>query len=112
MLCDHRFIFGRPGEGAHAPRIPLTGAVVPGGIALVDFGLTALAAWGVSRYYTDADGDSRVPFAVALCALILLGIIAHALFCVPTALNTALGISDGSEAPRGPRKAAAVNPRS
>lgn len=85
-LCRFRHALGRPGEGAHAPRVPLTGAVVPGGLALVDVLLTVAAAYGASR-------AAGVPFVTALLVLVVVAVVAHAAFCVPTALNVALGIA-------------------
>lgn len=75
MSCEYKDIFGRPGEGVHSVRI--------GGLALVDLGLTVTAAWAVGKF-------ARIPFWLALAALLCLGVVAHWAFCVDTALNKML----------------------
>jgi hypothetical protein len=70
-------IFGRPYEGVHRYRLF--------GVAAVDFIFTCLAALAIA-YYTN------VSFAYVLIILLILGIIAHYVFYVNTALNVTLGL--------------------
>lgn len=76
MLCQYRDMFGRPGEGVHSVRIF--------GLAAVDVALTLVAAYGLSRLL-------NASLWKVVVALFVLGIVAHAVFCVDTALNRALG---------------------
>jgi len=77
-LCAYKSVFGNPGEGMHSYRVF--------GLAIVDvvgtFGLAFLvkAVLGVESY------------PVALALTFALGILAHWIFCVPTALNKSIGI--------------------
>ncbi len=74
-LCEHRDVFGRPGEGVHAYRIFRLAAVdVVGTIGIC----VAIAyAFGLNVWATLAAG-------------FLLGIVMHRLFCVNTTINRAL----------------------
>jgi uncharacterized membrane-anchored protein len=73
---------GRPGVGIHAHRTF--------GLATVD----VLATLAVAAAFAAA---SRTPFwrafAVTFAALVVLGVVAHVAFRVPTALNKALGLA-------------------
>ena len=84
MSCPLSEIFGRPGEGVHAPRVF--------GLAFVDLALTAGAAYGISRM-------GFCSFWVSLLILICIGVITHYVTCVPTALNVALGLADAPTRP-------------
>jgi len=72
MLCSFSDVFGRPGEGVHSVRLA--------GVAVVDLGLTIGAAWLLSRWLLAG-------FWKVLLALLLLGVVAHRLFCVRTAVD-------------------------
>ena len=74
-LCKYANAFGEPGKGAHSYRIF--------SVAAVDLGLTLIAAHYVAKWY-------GLSFAEAATTLILLGIVAHRVFCVNTTLNVAL----------------------
>ncbi len=80
MLAD---IFGRPGDGAHAHRTL--------GLATVDVLATLLAAVAVAVLLRRGSFVQRL--AVTLPALVALGVAAHVVFGVPTALNRALGLA-------------------
>jgi len=74
-LCEYRDVFGRPGEGVHATRF----------LGLAAFDLVAtVAGAAILALLTD------VPFPIVLAVLLVVGIIAHRVFCVDTALNTML----------------------
>lgn len=74
-MCKISEIFGKPNEGFHAQRIF--------GVAAVDLLLTALVALVISFY-------SRFSFLVVFVALMFLGVVAHWIFGVDTALNKKL----------------------
>ena len=74
-LCQYKDIFGKPGTGAHSYRV--------GGIAVVDLGLTVLAAFLIARYL-------KTNFLVILAILLLLGILLHRMFCVRTTVDKML----------------------
>jgi hypothetical protein len=80
MFCQYRDALGEPRRGAHAARIPLLNW------ALVDTLLTVIAAWIISRW-------TRSSFWIVLLILVLVGLLAHALFCVPTTMTKALGLA-------------------
>lgn len=87
-LCRYRDALGRPGEGPHAPRLF--------GLAAADLLLTGAAAAlivAAGRRREKSTLALLVAFFVAFLALVLLGVGAHALFCVDTALNRRLGIA-------------------
>ena len=71
MFCRFRDMLGKPNTGLHAYRL--------GPIALVDFALTILVAWLLTRYVGNLIINS--------IGLLLLGVVAHTLFCVKTPLN-------------------------
>jgi F0F1-type ATP synthase assembly protein I len=75
MLCKYRFIFGKPGEGAHSYRFM--------NLAIVDVLLTIIAGYLLSRYF-------RIHPGFGIGGLFLLGIIAHRLFCVRTTIDKLL----------------------
>ncbi len=73
-------MFGTPGQGVHSIRFF--------GIAVVDVLFTILAAV-VFDYWIE--GQNTVRGVLKMCAaLFLLGIFAHRLFCVNTAVNKAI----------------------
>lgn len=72
MLCKHRHIFGEERKGFHSYRLF--------DIAIGDFIGTVIIAVIIS-YYT------KYNFLITLVTLLLLGIIAHRLFCVNTKIN-------------------------
>lgn len=75
-LCQYKYMFGVPGEGSHFH---------VGGVAIVDVLLTVVAAFGISKYF----GYS---FVATLIVLFLVATFLHALFCVPTAVSSFLGL--------------------
>lgn len=72
-LCRYKHVFGKEGEGVHSIRLFR--------IAIVDLGFTIFAAYFISIYM-------KIPFSIILLILLLLGIIAHRVFCVNTTVNT------------------------
>ena len=79
MFCSYKNIFGEPNKGIHKYRIF--------GMAFFDIvGLLILTVIISKQYSFD--------FTHLLVCLILLTILIHYLFCVPTALNVAIGIAD------------------
>lgn len=77
MECQYAEIFGKPGEGVHAHRIL--------GMATVDLSLTIMAAMLIALYW-------KLNAFMVFIGLMLLGIMMHWWFCVPTALNRGLGL--------------------
>jgi polyferredoxin len=75
MLCAHRHVFGKEGEGVHRHRLF--------GIAVVDAVLTIALGLLIARW----TGWHVLP---TLLGLFLLAIIAHRLFCVNTTVNKAI----------------------
>ncbi len=71
-LCQYRHIFGKEGEGVHSIRLF--------DIAVVDYVMTYLAAYVISRYY-------EVSFIITSTVLFALAVIIHRLFCVNTTVN-------------------------
>jgi hypothetical protein len=82
--CPHADIFGKPGTGAHALRVPFPGT--PDGVAAVDLAMTAAAA-GLAAYALDG---GWLLFLLVFVCLMLAGVIAHRAFCVDSALNVLL----------------------
>ena len=75
MLCQYSNIFGQPGVGFH------NHFGTP--IAVLDLGLTAVAAYWVSKKY-------RYKFIPTMGAFMVGAVLIHKLFCVDTALNKML----------------------
>lgn len=75
MLCPYRHALGRPREGVHALRVF--------DVAVVDVVLTLVAAYVLSR----VSGWRVLTCAILLCVI---GIIAHRVFCVDTAVDRIL----------------------
>jgi hypothetical protein len=85
-------MFGIPREGAHYYRILSSGTAFSSAsrarlekinIAVVDLGLTILAAYLVSLYF-------EVAFWKCLIILFIIGIICHRIFCVRTTVDKLL----------------------
>ena len=70
-LCRYRNSLGAPGRGVHTH---------VAGVAVVDLGLTLLAAWALARWL----GHPWWWWALGLLAA---GVAAHRLFCVRTAVD-------------------------
>lgn len=81
MLCQYKNIFGEPNKGFHSYRL--------GGLAIGDVIGTLLINWLIAYSY-DLD------FFTTLVWVMLVTILIHYLFCVPTALNVALGLAEPS----------------
>jgi Na+/melibiose symporter-like transporter len=77
-LCKYRNIAGVPGTGLHSIRLF--------GIAIVDLLMTLAAAYLIAWY----KNYGLQGFFVVASILLVLGIIAHRLFCVNTTLNIAI----------------------
>lgn len=81
-FCEYKNAFGKPNTGAHSVKIY--------NIAIIDFLITFVAA-----YFFFVIGkmiNNKLQYWKVLLGLFLLGIYAHYLFCVPTPLNTFLGL--------------------
>ena len=80
--CPYRYLFGKPGEGAHSYRFA--------GLAIVDTLLTFLGAWII----TAASGmNIKITFA----AFFILGEILHYAFGTQTAFLTMIGVKVGCD---------------
>jgi hypothetical protein len=73
--CPFKDIFGTPGEGVHATRIPVLD------IALVDTVATVIAAFLIQKLFYP-----QTPYLTVLILFTLLGEVLHYLFCVDTKL--------------------------
>ena len=71
-------IFGKPGEGLHKYRF--------GNVAWVDTIITITFAY-IIAYFTS------VPLTLLIIIFLLLAIVLHWLFCVPTSVNKYIGIA-------------------
>lgn len=71
-LCQYKHIFGKEGEGVHSIRLF--------DIAIVDYFMTYLAAYIISRYY-------NISFIKTSIVLFLVAILVHRIFCVNTTFN-------------------------
>lgn len=74
-LCKYRDALGVPGQGVHAYRFM--------GVAIVDVVLTVIVAALIAVI-------SGWPFVYVLGGLLVLGVIAHRLFCVRTTVDKLL----------------------
>lgn len=70
-LCKYRHVFGKEGQGLHRHVF---------GVALFDVIGTVFGAWLISKWL-------QVHFLVVLGGLLVIGIVAHRVFCVNTTLN-------------------------
>ena len=77
MFCSYKNIFGKPGEGVHETRV---------------FGLAAFDVMGLLLLNWVISYQFNIAFLQLLPILILITVVIHWLFCVPTALNVALGV--------------------
>jgi hypothetical protein len=77
-FCQYKHIFGVPGEGVHSMRFM--------DVALFDYIgtilLAVLTTWA-----------TKVPLVITTIFWFVLGIVLHALFCVPTQATIFLGLS-------------------
>lgn len=78
-LCRFKDIFGAPGQGVHAWRIPFAN------LALVDTALTLGAAWLLAKWTGSVLGNFLILFSIS--------ILFHWLFCVDTQLMQYLGLA-------------------
>lgn len=78
-LCQYQNLFGKPGQGVHSLRLA--------NVALVDVALTVLASWALYKFRVI---PPFTHFYQYLLSLIILGIVLHWVFCVPTTLNKML----------------------
>ena len=76
-LSAYRHAFGRPGEGAHRHRLV--------GTAAVDYGLSILLAVALTAL-------TKVPLVLTTIAVLVVGLLAHYLFGVPTQALQYLGL--------------------
>ena len=77
-LCKFKNIFGEPGKGVHSHRFM--------GVAIVDYALTILLAILVTKL-------TKVPLVISTILCFVMGIVLHALFCVPTQATIFLGLA-------------------
>ena len=75
MSCKYAALAGIPGQGVHSRRIA--------GVAAFDLGLTLILAYAVHRLFA-------IGYGKALLLSLLLGVVAHRLFCVRTAVDRLL----------------------
>ena len=89
MFCQYKDIFGKPNQGIHSYRIPLTKGVSGSetGFAIIDIILTIIVAKLINIYVL-----KDYKYITILIGLFILGIILHKLFCVETTLNKLLKI--------------------
>lgn len=80
-LCKYRNMFGKPGEGVHAYRLF--------GVAIVDVVMTLAIALLVARFALRWPIASWRTLAL-VAAFFALGVVAHRVFCVRTAVDRAL----------------------
>jgi len=82
MFCQYKDALGKPNEGVHSYRLF--------GVAIVDLSLTLIGSIILSYFIYGASAKSGSlfhSFLIIFIILIILGIIAHRLFCVNTTLN-------------------------
>lgn len=79
FFCSHKDLLGEPKKGIHSFRIKISTY----DFAIVDILLTIIVAIVISYKY-------NYNFFTTLMYMIILGIIVHYLFCVPTTLNNIL----------------------
>ncbi len=79
LFCSYKNIFGEPNKGIHQYRIF--------GMAFFDIVGLILLSIIFSKYF-------NVNFIYTLLVMILITILIHWLFCVPTAANVAIGLAD------------------
>ena len=77
MSCPYKYLFGVPGKGIHAYKFLDT--------AIVDYMGTILLAAILTKL-------TNIPFVISTILMFIIGIVLHALFCVPTGATRYLGI--------------------
>ena len=82
--CDPELL-GKVGEDFHSHSFVINGVKINFGFAILDFLATVVASFIVSKI-------TGVNFLIILTCLMLLGMILHWYFCVPTVFSTLLGI--------------------
>lgn len=82
MFCQYKDLFGKPNQGIHSYRLPLTNGM---SFAIIDILLTFIAAKLINIYAL-----KNFSYIKILIGLFLTGIILHKLFCVETSLNKIL----------------------
>jgi hypothetical protein len=80
--CPYRYLFGKPGEGAHSYRFA--------GLAIVDTLLTFLGAWIITA-------ASGINIKITFAAFFILGEILHYAFGTQTAFLTMIGVKVGCD---------------
>lgn len=83
-FCEYSDIFGLPGEGPHAARM--------GPFAAVDVIGTAAGAGLVAALWSSPRGFGA-RWLIAFVILILISVVFHWAFCVPTAITRAVGLA-------------------
>ena len=86
MSCPYKNLFGIPNQGVHEERLFKS---YKGGFALVDILLTIAAALIMTAVF-------KYSFWKILVILIIISIVLHYMFCIPTLTNKLLGISDSA----------------
>ena len=76
LFCKYSNIFGEPKKGRHSYRI--------GPFAIYDMSLTIIVGWGLGYYFISQDIKGGL---IGFLLLLLLGVIAHTLFCVDTVIK-------------------------
>lgn len=79
-LCRFSGVFGEPGKGAHRHRVA--------GFAAVDLFATAFVAMLLTLLAGKGRRFSPAIFLLLTVVLLVVGIVAHRVFCVNTRLNT------------------------
>lgn len=75
MSCKYQNIFGEPNTGVHKYRLF--------NIAIVDLAMTIGIAFLIARWF-------KLNFLIVLLMFLILGIIAHRVFCVRTTIDKLL----------------------
>jgi hypothetical protein len=78
-LCKYKDMFGEPGIGSHAYRIPVVD------VAASDVILTALLGFFLSKYLFGV--RSNYSFWITFLILFVISIIAHRAFCVRSTVD-------------------------
>ena len=77
-LCKYKHILGVPGQGVHSTRFLV--------VSLNDYIGTILLAVITTKF-------TKVPLVITTIAWFVLGIVLHAIFCVPTQATVFLGLN-------------------
>lgn len=81
MSCPFKSIFGDPGTGVHAMRIPGLD------IALVDTALTFVGAWAIQHWFFP-----KTSYLTVFLVFFLIGELMHWLFCVKSRVLEYAGV--------------------